>query len=225
MSWIERELKLRPADESLLDALESLGRLGPFAVVQRRAVRQRTAYLDTRTGALQTARIAFRRRVSDGAALATWTLKAEGLVSGSVASRPEIEVALDEDTPPPIALSVLEQAARSRGAADLAEQVHDALAGSPPPSRIPVVELDADRRLADLIAAEPGWQVELALDRVRIVGIPDYLDLEVEVELKSGDDATLEAAEAAIARIGPVTPSPSSKLSRALAYLGARQRA
>ena len=222
MTWIERELKLAPEDERVLDALEALQRIGPFQVVRRHRVRQRNAYFDTSTEALRAARVAFRRRTEAGAPMATWTLKAEGKVTGRVVARPEIDVVLDADTPPMLALSALRETARGRGATALAEQVGDALAGSPPPQARPLLELDADRRLADLVAPGEGWQVELALDRVRLVGDESYLDLEIEAELKRGDERALEVAESAIAQVGPVRPSPGSKLSRALAHV-ARQ--
>ena len=218
MTWVERELKLVPAEEGLLDELEAVDRLGPLLVVHRRRVRQRNAYFETPTGALGAARLAFRRRVDDGARLATWTLKGEGQVSGGVASRPEVEVVLDAETPPMLALSVLRETARGRGAAALAEQLADALVGSPPPLVTPMFELDADRRLADLEAPAFGWRLELALDRVRLVGFPAYLDLEIEVELNRGGDSALAAARAAIEDVGRVASSPGTKLSRALAY-------
>ena len=55
----------------------------------------------------------------------------------------------------------------------------------------------------DLLEAIPAWtggaadatrdQVEMALDRVRLIG-HTYSELEIEVELKRGDEAALDAA-------------------------------
>ncbi|MBV9357905.1 MAG: hypothetical protein JO023_20540 [Chloroflexi bacterium] len=76
-----------------------------------------------------------------------------------------------------------------------------------------------DRRLAELGSPGQEGQAELALDRVTLVGHPDYCDREIEVELKRGEESLLSAARAALEAIGEVSESDGSKLSRALAYL------
>jgi inorganic triphosphatase YgiF len=219
MEGEERELKLRPLAEELLDRLEAVDTLGPFRVVRRWRERQRNAFFDTPGGALRAAAVALRRRQVDGQRQVVWTAKGPGRTSGGVTSRPEIEVVLGPDLPPALAVGLLEQAARERGAPLLAE----ALAQSPPPTSRPYLELETDRRLARLEAAERGWRAELALDRVGLTGHPEYHELEVEVELERGDDEALVEARRAIEGLGAVQESHGSKLSRALAYVGLPQ--
>lgn len=214
----ERELKLVPVDEGLLDRLAAVDRLGEFEVRGRRYELQRNSFFDTASRALGRARIGFRRRTIAGAPLATWTLKADSQLVGGVTTRLEIELQLDADMPPALAVGVLRDAARSRGAAALAEAVTDALRSDGPPLARPFVEMETDRRIVDLEAPARGWKVELALDRMRLVG-HDYADIEIEAELKRGDLGALEAVRQAIASLGEVRPSEGSKLSRALRHL------
>jgi inorganic triphosphatase YgiF len=218
MTLIERELKLEPDDPALLERLATLDQLGPFRVVGRRAEQQRNSFFDSRTRALGSARLALRRRLISGQTLATWTLKSEGELLRGIASRPEVELRLREDTPPLMALGTLTQAARQRGAAALADEVADALAGSPPPLARPFLELLTDRRLLDLRDTH-GTELELAVDEVRLVGHPAHVEHEIEVELRRGDEAALEVARAAIAELGRVHDGRGSKLSRALEHV------
>lgn len=152
--------------------------------------------------------------------MATWTLKSDAKLVGGVATRSEIELQLDPSMPPALAIGALRQAALSRGAAAMAEQVADALAGGGLPLAQPFLEMQTDRLVVDLEAPERGWSVELALDRVRLLGHA-YDEEEIEAELKRGDDAALEAVRAALAAQGDVHPSEGSKLSRAMAHLAA----
>ncbi|TME38591.1 MAG: CYTH domain-containing protein, partial [Chloroflexi bacterium] len=119
----ERELKLVPADEALLDRLEAVERLGELEVRGRRRELQRNSFFDTRSRALGRARVGFRRRTIAGERMATWTLKADSKLEGGVATRLEIELQLDADLAPALAIGVLRDAARSRGASALAEAV------------------------------------------------------------------------------------------------------
>jgi inorganic triphosphatase YgiF len=215
---IERELKLVAADEALLDRLAAIDRLGEFEVVGRHRELQRNSFFDTASRALAAARIGFRRRGIEGQRLATWTLKADAQVVGGVTTRSEIELQLDPDLPPALAIGALRDAARSRGAAGLAEAVADALASGGLPLARPFLELRTDRRVVDLQA--PAALVELALDRVRLVGHA-YAELEIEAELKGGDEAALHTLATAIAALGEVRPSQGSKLSRAMAHVAA----
>src|SRR5438876_8338625 len=48
---VERELKLVPTDEALLDRLAAVDRLGPLAVTGRRRERQHNAFFDSPTRA------------------------------------------------------------------------------------------------------------------------------------------------------------------------------
>ncbi len=215
---VERELKLVPVSGELLDRLAAVDRLGTFVARGRRSELQRNAFFDTASQALAHARVGFRRRLVDGQPMATWTIKGDTSLVGGVATRSEVELVLDGDTPPALALSALLDAARSRGASALADAVGDALATGALPRARPFLETETQRRIVDLSAAEHGWRVELALDRMRIVG-HDYAEVEIEAELKRGDDATLEDVRAAIAALGEVRESHGSKLSRAMAYL------
>jgi inorganic triphosphatase YgiF len=220
MTFVERELKLRPADAGLLDHLWTQDRLGPFQVVSRRQEQQRNSFFDSRTRALGAARLALRRRSIDGQGMATWTLKSEGQMLRGVATRPEIELQLREDTPPMIALGALTQAARQRGAAALAEEVADAMRASPPPLAEAFLELVTGRRILDLRDAD-GAELELALDNVRLTGHPGHVENEIEVELRRGDEGVLEVARGAIGELGQVEDGQGSKLSRALDHVRA----
>ncbi|HLZ29387.1 MAG TPA: CYTH domain-containing protein [Chloroflexota bacterium] len=217
---LERELKLRPDEPELLDRLAVVDRLGPFTVTGRRREIQRNGFFDSSSRAFGGARVSFRRRTIQGASLATWTLKGEGQQARGVATRTEIELQLEPDMAPAVAIGALRQAASQRGATALAEALGDALAVGGLPLARPYLETETDRTIVDLEAADRGWSVELALDRVRLVG-HGYAELEIEAELKRGDDATLEAARQAIIALGPTHDSEGSKLSRALAHVGA----
>ncbi|MBV9173479.1 MAG: CYTH domain-containing protein, partial [Chloroflexi bacterium] len=164
------------------------------------------------------AHVGFRRRVVTGRRLATWTIKGEGGVVRGVVSRPEIELELDADMPPALALDALRDAARTRGAPVLAEQVADALAVGGLPMAKPLLETETHRRILNLEAADRGWSAELALDQVQLIG-HKIAEHEIEVELKRGDESALDAARDAISQLGDVTESKGSKLSRALAHL------
>ena len=212
---VEYELKLRPLEPGLLDRLAEVERLGAFRAVHRRRECQRNSFFDTATGALGTARLAFRRRTVPGQALDTWTVKGEGELLRGVASRPEVEVQLQPDTPPLMALGIL----RQRAPRALAEELSDALTGSPPPRGDPFLELDTERRIVDLV--DPDSVLELALDEVRLVGHPAYIEQEIEVELRRGHAEAIDMARAALEQLGAVAESEGHKLSRALAHLRA----
>jgi inorganic triphosphatase YgiF len=214
---LERELKLRPLDPALLDRLAAIERLGPFSIADRRRELQRNSFFDSASRALGEAKLGFRRRTIQGQTLATWTLKGEGNLARGVSTRIEIELQLDPDMPPALAIEVLRQAARERGALELAEVVKGALTIGGPPLATPLLETETDRTILGLAAPQPGWSVELALDRVRLLGHA-YAELEIEAELKRGNEAALEAVRDAVAALGPTEESHGSKLSRALAH-------
>jgi inorganic triphosphatase YgiF len=218
MNTLERELKLRPEQPELLDRLAAIDRLGELDVVGRRHELQRNSFFDSASRGLGRSRLGFRRRTVEGQSLATWTLKSDSEVVRGVASRTEIELQLAADTPPALALAALRDAARQRGATALAEEVAHALADGSQPLAEPFLIMQTDRTILDLEAAGRGWRVELALDRVRLLGHA-YAEVEIEAELKRGDEAALEAARLAIEALGPVHNSEGGKLSRALAHL------
>jgi inorganic triphosphatase YgiF len=211
---LERELKLVPEDAALLDALAMKERLGPFEVRDRHDESQRNSFFDSASRGLSAARVGFRRRVIQGQPRATWTIKGDSTMLGGVASRTEIELQLDADTPPAMALDVLRAAARSRGATPLAE----AVASGGMPLAQPYLETATDRTVVDLEAPLQGWRIELALDRTRIVG-HDFAEIEIEAELKRGDLAALDVVREAISAMGAVRESRQSKLARAMAHL------
>jgi len=215
---LERELKLMPDDPTLLDTLAAVQRLGVFSIAGHRREIQRNSFFDSASRALGQASVSFRRRTIAGEGLATWTLKGAGKHARGVSTRTEIELHLDPDMPPVLAIDALRQAARQRGAVALAEDVGGALAVGGLPLARPYLETETDRTILDLEAAAQGWSVELALDRVRLVGHA-YAELEIEAELKAGDEAALEAAREAIAALGPTHASEGSKLSRALNHI------
>jgi inorganic triphosphatase YgiF len=218
MDNTERELKLRPLEPAMLERLAAAERFGEFSVYGRRRELQRNSFFDTSSHALSKARLGFRRRTIEGQSLATWTLKADSVLLRGVATRTEIELQLDPDMAPALALGALRQAAAQRGAAALAEELADALADGGLPLAMPFLEMETERNILDLEAAASGWSIELALDRVRLIG-HKYAEFEIEAELKKGDEAALESARAAIEEFGPVENSIGGKLSRALAHL------
>ncbi len=217
-STVERELKLVPCDPALLERLAGVDHLGPFDVERRRREVQHNSFFDTRDKSLAREQVGFRRRTLQGERLARWTIKGEAEHLGAVATRAEIELALDADLPPAMALSTLRAAAASRGALALAEAVGAALATGGLPLPKPVVETQTDRGIIDLTARDGEWLVELALDRMRIVG-HDYAEEEIEAELKRGDEQALAVVRKAIEALGAVRESEGSKLSRALAHV------
>lgn len=218
MNDVERELKLVPEDPALLDRLAEQTVFGELGVVARRHEVQRNSFFDNAARTLSAAGVGFRRRIIAAQPMGTWSLKARAEVLRGVATRSEIELHLDADVAPVLALGALRQAARQRGAPALAEEVGDALVGGGPPLARPFVEMETDRTILDLAAAARGWSVELALDRVRLPG-HEYAELEIEAELKHGDVVALDEVRRAIEAFGRVADSDGSKLSRAIAHL------
>jgi inorganic triphosphatase YgiF len=214
----ERELKLTPHDPALLERLALAERLGELEAKSRHRELQRNSFFDTPQRVLTLARMGFRRRTIEGQKMATWSLKGNGTHAAGVATRTEIELQLEPDMAPALALSALGQAARQRGATVLAEELADALANGGLPLATPFLETQTERTIVDLESARRGWAIELALDRVRLLGHA-YHEQEIEAELKAGDEAAFEAVRQAIAALGNVSESRGSKLSRALAHL------
>jgi inorganic triphosphatase YgiF len=220
MNDVERELKLAPEDPALLDVLAAQMGFGELVVAGRRREVQHNSFFDTSSRTLSSARVGFRRRVVEGQPLATWSLKSSAEVLRGVATRSEIELQLDADLAPVLALGALRQAARTRGATALAEEVGDALRGGGLPLAKPFLDMQTQRTILDLEAAARGWSVELALDRVSLPG-HDYAELEIEAELKHGDEAALDMARQSIEALGKVQESEGTKLSRAMAHIAA----
>src|SRR5207244_918353 len=76
--------------------------------------------------------------------------KADIRLEGGAATRVEIALQLDAALAPALAIGVLRDAARSRGASALAEAVSDALRSDGLPLARPYVETETDRRILDL---------------------------------------------------------------------------
>jgi inorganic triphosphatase YgiF len=217
---VERELKLVPADPALLDRLAAVKQLGGFVATGAHRESQHNSFYDSATRSLGKARVGFRRRTVAGQSLATWTIKSESqrATTPGIATRAEIELRLDAEMPPALAIGALRDAARARGAPALADDVSDALAAGGLPLATPYLETETDRRVVDLEAEDGRSAVELALDRVRLIGHA-VEEIEIEAELKRGDEADLEEIRLAIAASGDVRESEGSKLSRALSHL------
>ena len=216
METTERELKLVPVDAALLETLARIDRLGPFVAHGWRQELQRNSFFDNASRGLGQERVGFRRRRVDGEKLARWTIKGDAEHVGGVASRSEIELHLDADMPPALALTTLRAAARSRGALALAEAVDAAVNSGGLPLAQPFLETDTERAIVDLMTADSA--IELALDRMRIIG-HQYEEIEIEAELKRGDESALPRVRKAIEGLGEVRDSEGSKLSRAVAHL------
>jgi len=217
---VERELKLVPDDPALLDQLAAQAEFGELTVAGRRHEVQRNSFFDTAARSLGAQRVGFRRRTVEGQPMAIWSLKSDAKVLRGVTTRREIELQLDADMAPMLALGTLRQVARQRGATALAEEIGDALSGGSPPLAQPFLQLETDRTILDLESSAHGWSVELALDRVKLRG-HDYAEVEIEAELKRGDERGLESVRQAIEALGTVQESDGSKLSRAMAHVQA----
>jgi inorganic triphosphatase YgiF len=220
---VERELKLLPEQPGLLDLIAARDHLGPLRFGARHLEKQMNAFYDTPDRALGNVLVAFRRRTNQGAPMATWALKMDGEMTEGLITRSEIEVALDHDTPPFLALSLLRQAASERGALVLAEKVADALTGSSPVQAEPFLRFDTERTAIALEEHVRGWLAELALDRVRLLPCGHGYE-ELEVELKRGDEELLAIARAEIQALGPVVPGTRGKLDRAIEHLAEHPR-
>src|SRR5262249_54220297 len=131
MSTEERELKLVPEHAEMLDELAQVERLGPFVARGRRRELQRNSFYDSAAHGLEQVHVGFRRRRVEGQPRATWTIKGDSSHIGGVATRSEIELSLDADLAPGLALTALRDEARTHGAATLASAVDNAMSHGP----------------------------------------------------------------------------------------------
>lgn len=215
----ERELKLLARDAALLERLRSAPSLGPFAASTARLEAQSNAFFDTSAHDLARAGLSFRRRQIRGQPLAAWTVKGRGTIASGISVHPEVEVWLDADMAPTMVLALLSQAARERRNAVLGEQLRDALSGGRLVPARPYLETQTERWVRDLDAPDRGWRAELALDATTAPGHGGFREWEIEVELKQGDDAALEAAREALRAEGAVQEATATKLRRALEHV------
>ena len=189
----EFELKYRATEEILKAVEEKFGGFAPISM--------ETTYYDTADGALAARRITLRRRMEN--AVSVCTVKTP-LPDGG---RGEWEVCWQE--PATMAAELCAAGAPE----ELLELTKDG-----------IVSVCGAKftRLAKTVAAE-GCQVEIALDQGILTGGGREEALcELEVELKSGDDAAAEAFAQALAAEFGLQPEERSKFKRAQALAKAK---
>jgi CHAD domain-containing protein len=200
---VEVELKYRVHDEAAAERYLVAESIGPFVpTAGTRSVELEDRYVDTADGAMARAGFAVRlRRTGEGTIVSVKsTTRRQG--SGSAHRRDELEAPADRtagplDWPPSDARSlVLEHA----GDAPLVEVVT-------------IRQLRRKRQLVD-----GATRVELSLDQVDVVARSLVVDrfLELEAELRKGDDARLVDLAAVFDADTSLEPSTGSKFERAL---------
>jgi CHAD domain-containing protein len=201
---IEVELKYRVLDAESAARLGALRTLGALRVAGRpRQVQVEDRYIDTADGALAQAGYAVRLR--RGPRMTILSVKASSPTASALHRREELEgpadLSLDPHAWPSSAARalVLEHAGES-----------------------PLVEIVTIRQLrhARILASE-ALEVELSVDDVEIVAGGHVIErfLELEVELKTGDETGLGEVAAILAADPALEPVTTSKLERALAAL------
>jgi CHAD domain-containing protein len=201
---IEVELKYRLRDAEAAARLGALRTLGGLRVAGRpRQVQVEDRYLDTADGALSRAGYAVRLR--RGPRMTILSVKASNEAASALHRREELEgpadLSLDPHAWPPSAARslVLEHAGDS-----------------------PLIEIVTIRQLRRARAfTGDALEVELSVDDVEIVAGGRMIDrfLELEVELKAGDEAGLVDLAVILGADAALEPVTTSKLERALAAL------
>lgn len=201
---IEVELKYRVRDPEAAARLGALRTLGSLRVVGRpRQVQVEDRYLDTADGAL--ARAGYAVRLRRGPRMTILSVKASNEAASALHRREELEGPAD--------LSLDPHAWPSSAARSLVlEHAGD----------VPLIETVTIRQLrrARTFAGD-ALEVELSVDDVEIVAGGRMIDrfLELEVELKSGDERGLAEIAALLGADDALEPVTTSKLDRALAAL------
>ncbi len=202
---VERELKyrLRDADHAgryaATKALASLRASG-----RARQVQIEDRYLDTSDRAL--ARAGYAARLRHGPTMTILSVKAAGPAGSALHRRDELEGPAD--------LSLDPHAWPSSAARSLVlEHAGDA----PLREIVTIRQLRRTRVLADGAA-----EVELSVDDVEVVHEGRVIErfLELEVELRRGDESVLEAVAGELGSDPDLAPVTTSKLDRALAVVG-----
>ena len=201
---VEVELKYRVRDAEAAARLGALRTLGGLRVAGRpRQVQVEDRYLDTADGALSRAGYAVRLR--RGPRMTILSVKASNEAASALHRREELE-----------------------GPADLSLDPH---AWPSSPARALVLEHAGDSPLIEIVTirqrrrarafASDGLEVELSVDDVEIVAGGRTIDrfLELEVELKAGEESGLAALAAILEADAALEPVTTSKLERALAAL------
>lgn len=163
-------------------------------------------YYDTKDGALNRERMAYRVRVTNGSAYEA-TIKTKGTSTGGFSVRGEYTVPLKDETPvtegfPP----------------EVTRRLKDLLHGE---SLVPTVTITFARHAMDLAAGKS--RVELSLDEGIIESGDRSQSLrEVEFELKEGDPTALFELVSHLAGEIPLYPEDRSKLERGLFLLAGK---
>ncbi len=205
---VELELKYDllepPIGEAILAADELAGFRAAGPVDE---ARHEDRYLETSDRALVAAGVAARLRF-DGAGT-TLTVKSTGGVEGALRRRVELEAVVD---PRLVPADWPDSAARSR--------LLQAAGGAP------LVELVTirQRRQKRILEDPSGAAVELSLDEVGVMADGEVIEAftELEVELRSGDEAALARIGEALEATAGVVPAATSKLARALTAIERR---
>ncbi|MDR3561615.1 MAG: CYTH and CHAD domain-containing protein [Negativicutes bacterium] len=162
-------------------------------------------YYDTSDHALLQAGVAFRIRKEDNQWIAT--VKAGGSSAGGLHRRQEWNVVIAEPQPSIEPFQATE-------AGPLLTQL---LGDSP---LAPLFRSIFDRRKTQF-AAPDGSQIELAIDQgLLIAGERQEAFAEIELELKTGNPASLLAIGTELSRLFPLTVEPRSKFFRGLCLAG-----
>ena len=202
---IEVELKYRVRDAEVAARLGALRTLGGLRVAGRpRQVQVEDRYLDTADGAL--ARAGYAVRLRRGPRMTILSVKASNEAASALHRREELEGPAD--------LSLDPHAWPSSAARSLVlEHAGD----------VPLIETVTIRQLrrARTFAGD-ALEVELSVDDVEVVAGGRMIDrfLELEVELKTGDERGLTEIAALFEADDALEPVTTSKLDRALAALG-----
>ncbi len=201
---IELELKYRVLDAASAARLGALRTLGALRVAGRpRQVQVEDRYIDTADGAL--ARAGYAARLRRGPRLTILSVKATNSTASALHRREELEGPADRSLDPRAWPS-------SPARALVVEHAGDS----------PLVEIVTIRQLrhARTLASET-LEVELSVDEVEVVAGGRVIErfLELEVELKAGDEAGLGEVAAILAADPALEPVTTSKLERALAAL------
>jgi CHAD domain-containing protein len=201
---IEVELKYRVRDADAAARLGALRTLGGLRVAGRpRQIQVEDRYLDTADGALSRAGYAVRLR--RGPRMTILSVKASNEAASALHRREELE-----------------------GPADLSLDPH---AWAPSAARSLVLEHAGDSPLIEIVTIRQlrraraftgdALEVELSVDDVEVVAGGRMIDrfLELEVELKAGDEAGLVDLAVILGADAALEPVTTSKLERALAAL------
>ena len=199
---VEVELKYLVTDAATATWLLSAPSFGPFdagPVVPAATLEDR--YLDSADGALRRAGYAGRLRRT--AAVTLVTLKSTATATGPLQRREELEAEASSSLDP-----------RDWPTSTPRTVVLDECGGG---ALVELVTIRQARTRRELIA--PGARVELSLDDVQVLAAGRLVDrfLELEAELREGDEAILGELAAALAERPGLAVAAGSKLERAQA--------